>query len=333
MALGTLLRKDDLRWLSVAQRDIPKGAIFQRDKALGRALLYPAGAGEPLTISRLSESGSPEGVAATIEPGFRAVSVAITDTSGAAGLIQPNSRVDVIFTRPGSMAEAITSTILQNVKVLSIGRAIQSGQAQVDTKTGTAKTTVATLVVTPEMAQKLELAKNEGKISLVLRNPLDQGATANPGPITTEVLDPMVSARLARARKGRTTKITDADLDDPKVWQNLTGERKPKDEEKARAEEEARRKKEAFRKTACGSGCLPRGQARSGTVPMSIADSRIVAALAAALCLPAWAVEPVHNLALIEGRGELLQFTHDIQKVAVSEPRIADAVVLSPRAR
>ena len=54
------------------------------------------------------------------------MSVQITDVSGVAGLIQPNSQVDVLFTRPGSMAEATTSTILQNVKVLSTGRQTQT---------------------------------------------------------------------------------------------------------------------------------------------------------------------------------------------------------------
>jgi pilus assembly protein CpaC len=37
------------------------------------------------------------------------------------------------------------------------------------------------------------------------------------------------------------------------------------------------------------------------------------------------------DIPLVQGRGELLQFERDIQKVAVAEPKIADAVVLSPR--
>src|SRR5437588_1097106 len=37
------------------------------------------------------------------------------------------------------------------------------------------------------------------------------------------------------------------------------------------------------------------------------------------------------DLSLLEGRGELLQFQKDIQKVAISEPKVADAVVISPR--
>jgi hypothetical protein len=100
-----------------------------------------------------------------------------------------------------------------------------------------------TLILLPEDAQKLELAKSEGKISLTLRNPLDGTQSANTQPVTTDVLDPMISARLARARRGRTTNIAKANLDDPNVWQELTGEKKPVDAAKAAAEEAARRKK------------------------------------------------------------------------------------------
>ena len=105
------------------------------------------------------------------------------------------------------------------------------------------KSPTVTLVLLPDDAQKLELAKSQGKISLSLRNPLDGVQSANTGTITTEVLDPMISARLARARRGRTTNISKANLEDPNVWQELTGEKKPVDAAKAAAEEEARRKK------------------------------------------------------------------------------------------
>ena len=150
-------------------------------------LLYPVGANEPLTRPKLSAVTAAEGVSSTIEPGYRAVSVQITDVSGVAGLIQPGSRVDVLFTRTGSRTDAVTSTILQNVKVLAMGRTTQPGAAA-DPKAPRA--TVATLVVTPEDTQKLELAKNHGKISLALRNPTDRANAAPANPITTEALDP-----------------------------------------------------------------------------------------------------------------------------------------------
>jgi len=40
---------------------------------------------------------------------------------------------------------------------------------------------------------------------------------------------------------------------------------------------------------------------------------------------------PQRRISLLEGRGELLQFQQDVQKVVISEPKIADAVVVSPR--
>jgi len=132
------------------------------------------------------------------------------------------------------------------VKVLSTGRLTPAGQT-VDPRAP--KSPVVTLVLAPEDAQKLELAKNEGKISLSLRNPLDASQSPSTGPVTTEVLDPMISARLARARMGRTTAISKANLDDPRVWQELTGQNLKKTDEaqkeKERQEEEARRKREA----------------------------------------------------------------------------------------
>jgi pilus assembly protein CpaC len=60
-------------------------------------------------------------------------------------------------------------------------------------------------------------------------------------------------------------------------------------------------------------------------------------ALLAAWCLASWCLAAQttrpqsHELTLLEGRGELLQFQRDIQKVAISEPKTADAVVISPR--
>src|SRR5579872_3539490 len=37
------------------------------------------------------------------------------------------------------------------------------------------------------------------------------------------------------------------------------------------------------------------------------------------------------EIKLLEGRGELLRFDRDLTKVAVAEPKVADAVVISPR--
>jgi len=240
MPIGTLLKKTDLKLVNYPEKDIPRKALFTLKEAENRVVMVPMNTNEPILQGKLSDQTTVEGVASTIERGYRAVSVQVTDVSGVAGLIQPGSHVDVLFTRPGSMAEATTSTILQNVRVISTGRTIQAGQT-VDPRAP--KSPTVTLILTPDDAQKLELAKNQGRIGLSLRNPLDTNNNASTEPLTTEVLDPMISARMARARRGRTTNVSRANLEDPNVWQELTGEKKPVDPRKAALEEEARRRK------------------------------------------------------------------------------------------
>jgi pilus assembly protein CpaC len=66
---------------------------------------------------------------------------------------------------------------------------------------------------------------------------------------------------------------------------------------------------------------------------MRIAERIAGAAIAAAWCGLALAqtVAASHDVALTEGRGELLRFNSDISRVVISEPKIADAIVVSPR--
>ncbi len=62
---------------------------------------------------------------------------------------------------------------------------------------------------------------------------------------------------------------------------------------------------------------------------------RAAVATAVECLLAAWAATgqtlPPREVSLVAGRGELLQFERDIQRVAISEPKIADAIVVSPR--
>src|SRR5690242_12709193 len=77
LPVGTMIRKTDFRRISLGSRDVPKGAVTTEREVLNRVLLYPVSVNEPLLLRKLSSTTSPEGVAATIEPGYRAVSVQI----------------------------------------------------------------------------------------------------------------------------------------------------------------------------------------------------------------------------------------------------------------
>ena len=119
----------------------------------------------------------------------------IDSTSGVGELLDPGARVDVLYTKPGRASEAIATTLLQNVQVLSVGRRTRPGEKLDPKAAKQAPLPVATLLVTPEEAQKLELAKNQGKISLVLRNPGDTKSLSKTEPVTAEVLDPLAMTR------------------------------------------------------------------------------------------------------------------------------------------
>src|SRR5436305_9672345 len=122
MPAGTRLQKSDIRKVRVPEKDAPKLGVTDEKQLIDRPLLFPVSANEPITPVKIASVGGAEGVPALIEVGKRAISVQVNDTSGVAGLIQPRAHVDVLFTKTGSMAEALTSTILENVVVLAIGR-------------------------------------------------------------------------------------------------------------------------------------------------------------------------------------------------------------------
>jgi pilus assembly protein CpaB len=94
----------------------------------------------------------------------------VNDVAGVAGFVLPGMRVDVLVTgKPPSTEGTITATCLQNILVLSAGQTIQP-----DARGAAIQAPTVTLLATPEQAETLTLANNEGHIQLVLRNGSDQ---------------------------------------------------------------------------------------------------------------------------------------------------------------
>ena len=234
LGAGAKLAKTDLKLVSLPAKDLPKSALLDASVAVGKALLFPVTANEPLTTNKLTALAGAEGLAATIESGKRAISVPITDISGVAGLIQPRMHVDVLFTRVGSMSEALTTIVLEDVIVLSIGKNTEVQPAQTAASSsqpsGTATPSATlqravTLLVTPQEAGKIELAKNQGRLSLALRNPLDRSRIENRQATTAEALDPELFTRIRRPQMvGAGGVRAPIDVRDPQAWNALTGQ-------------------------------------------------------------------------------------------------------------
>jgi len=219
MPAGTRLQKADLKTVRVPEKDVPKAAILDQKMAIDRPLLFPVGANEAIISSKVASAAGAEGLPALIEVGKRAVSVPITDASGVAGMIQPRAHVDVLFTKPGSVAEAVTTTLLEDVVVLAMGRTTEVANSSAAAALSTAArptTQAATLLVTPEQARKLELAKNQGKISLALRNPLDHSSAKDQSATTSDQL-----------YAGFQPKKNTPNLRDDRVWNQLIAKPAP----------------------------------------------------------------------------------------------------------
>src|SRR5205823_8219449 len=108
----------------------------------------------------------------TINPsGMRIMSMCMNKIIGVAEFILPGMRVDVLVTGrpPNNATSDITTTVLQNITVLSANQ-----QMQPDNRGQPISATVVNVLVTPEQAEILTLAGNEGRIALVLRNAIDQ---------------------------------------------------------------------------------------------------------------------------------------------------------------
>lgn len=190
---GSKLRKEDLKIVRVTERDLPKSAITDEKQAIDRPLLYPVTANEAITSQKIAGTSGAEGLPASIEVGKRAIAVPLNDTSGVAGLIQPRAHVDVLFTKSATATDAVTTTILEDVVVLAMGRNTETTNSSSTAPTAAQVAAArpaqsATLLVTPEQARKLELAKNQGKISLALRNPLDKNVASDSSQTSLQAL-------------------------------------------------------------------------------------------------------------------------------------------------
>lgn len=169
LPVGHFLTDADVQTIAWPAQAVPANYISQPSVAVGRGLIAPVRTNAPIIGTDLAERGSGGGMPIIFPEGMRAVSVRVDDVISVAGYAIPGTRVDVMLTmRLPNSEQTFTQTILQNLRVLGAGQTVQQNeQGQPITYS------VATLMVTPEQAEKLVLAAAQGRIQLALRNMLD----------------------------------------------------------------------------------------------------------------------------------------------------------------
>ena len=180
LPVGTIVGPDSFRFQPWPKELVEK-AYFLKDKTdvntlVGTVVRYPITAGQPLTQGALVHPDDRGFLAAALGPGMRAVTVKVSQEQGVAGFVFPGDRVDVVLAQQIQIEEGSSfpdkqiftaETIIRNVRVLATDQ-------RYDAEDETGKTPVrtfgsVTLEATPEIAEKIAVAQDMGKLSLALR--------------------------------------------------------------------------------------------------------------------------------------------------------------------
>jgi pilus assembly protein CpaB len=178
LPLATTLKEEHLAVVDWPSKSRPAASFGTVKELVGRVLIARSVQGEPILASKLAAKESGSGLAALIPENMRALAVRVDDVVGVAGFIHPEDHVDVLVTMHANDREPTAKVILQNVKVLAVGRDVD---VEAKNRGKALPVTVATLLVTPEQSEKLALATVQGKLLLTLRSFTDSAEVLTAG--------------------------------------------------------------------------------------------------------------------------------------------------------
>lgn len=189
LQLGGRITPDAVRMVDWPSGSVPTGAF--KDAALldGRIAVTSILPGEPILESRLAPVGTKGGLSAVVPEGKRAITVRVNDVIGVAGFALPGNYVDIMVNTesPGTSSGAsedkmISKIVLERILVLAVAQ--EANRDETKPKVVNA----VTLEVTPEQAERLDLARSVGTLSLVLRNQVDSDSAETAGITKAELL-------------------------------------------------------------------------------------------------------------------------------------------------
>jgi pilus assembly protein CpaB len=210
LAAGTLLRAQDVTWQAIDGAAEP-GEIVRPSATMrqlkpeldeeARAEVYgaalrgavvpgdpirrrPIAAGDPIFRGGIVKPGDRDFLQVVLSPGARAIAIPVATGGASTGLLYPGDRVDVVLTQKFTDSAApltrrsVSETVVENLRVLVIDTPEAKAPA------GNTFGRTVTLEVTPEQAEKVNVATELGKLSLTLRSvtTAEGVATSTTGP-------------------------------------------------------------------------------------------------------------------------------------------------------
>ena len=191
ISLGGRLTPEMVRMVEWPANAMPPGAITDAKLVDTRVARTSIQRGEPVMEAKLAPPGTKGGLSAVVADGKRAMTVRVNDVVGVAGFALPGNFVDILVNTQEEGAktnsnkdQTISKIVLERILVLAIAQ--ESSRDETKPKVVNA----VTLELTPEQAEKLDLARSVGTLSLVLRNQIDPSPVNTGGATKTSLLDP-----------------------------------------------------------------------------------------------------------------------------------------------
>ena len=187
--LGSPLTPQMLKIAEWPKGSVPAGAVDNFKALDTRVLKTSVLRGEPILESKLAPLGATGGLSAVIAKGNRAMTVRVNDVVGVAGFALPGNYVDIVVNtedesvKADNVNKSISKIVLEHMLVLAVAQE----QGRDDTKPKVVN--AVTLEVTPEQAEKLDLARSVGSLSLVLRNQIDTSLVVTNGSTKKNLLN------------------------------------------------------------------------------------------------------------------------------------------------
>lgn len=193
--IGAKIGPEAVKMVEWPRGSEPPGAFDDLAKLQGRVARTALTRGEPVLEGKLAPLGTKGGLSAVVVEGKRAMTVRVNDVIGVAGFALPGNFVDIMVNthspggegRGDAQDKAISKIVLERILVLAVAQ--EANRDETKPKVVNA----VTLEVTPEEAEKLDLARSVGTLSLVLRNQVDPQPSGTGG-ATKDSLLQVVSA-------------------------------------------------------------------------------------------------------------------------------------------
>jgi pilus assembly protein CpaB len=190
ISLGGRVTPELVNMVDWPASSVPPGAFTDPKLLETRVARASILLGEPIMESKLAPPGTTGGLSAVVADGKRAMTVRVNDVVGVAGFALPGNFVDILVNTQeegtksnGNKEKTISKIVLERILVLAIAQ--ESSRDETKPKVVNA----VTLELTPIQAEKLDLARSVGTLSLVLRNQIETTPVNTEGATKASLLD------------------------------------------------------------------------------------------------------------------------------------------------